>query len=118
VRSRADIFITHDIDEAVQLADRVLVMSRWPANVQEVVEIDLPRPRDLDSPAYPEGRVRIFRTMGTSPLGDEVSTWSRAGDPAPRSPSRNEGRIRDRIMIGCTRKADALPSALRPVSRP
>jgi len=39
------IFITHDIDEAVFLADRVVVLGRVPAGVRAEVEIDLPRPR-------------------------------------------------------------------------
>lgn len=43
--------MTPDIKEAVQLADQVLVMSRRPAIIQQVVVIDLPRPRDLDAPA-------------------------------------------------------------------
>jgi NitT/TauT family transport system ATP-binding protein len=60
------LFVTHDIEEAVQLADRVLVMSRRPATVQEDVRIDLPRPRDLDSPGYLEKRDHIFHTMGMS----------------------------------------------------
>jgi NitT/TauT family transport system ATP-binding protein len=60
------LFVTHDIEEAVQLADRVLVMSQRPATIQEVVEIDLPRPRDLDSPRYLEKRDEIFRIMGMS----------------------------------------------------
>ena len=60
------LFVTHDIEEAVQLADRVLVMSQRPATIQAVVEIDLPRPRDLDSPRYLEKRDEIFRIMGMS----------------------------------------------------
>jgi ABC-type nitrate/sulfonate/bicarbonate transport system ATPase subunit len=60
------LFVTHDIEEAVQLADRVLVMSRRPATIQEVVNIDLPRPRDLDSPGYLERRDHIFHAMGMS----------------------------------------------------
>jgi NitT/TauT family transport system ATP-binding protein len=60
------LFVTHDIEEAVQLADRVLVMSKRPATIQEDVRIDLPRPRDLDSPGYLEKRDHIFRAMGMS----------------------------------------------------
>jgi NitT/TauT family transport system ATP-binding protein len=60
------LFVTHDIEEAVQLADRVLVMSRRPATIQKVVDIDLPRPRDLDSPRYLQKRDEIFHLMGMS----------------------------------------------------
>ena len=71
------LFVTHDIDEAVQLADRVLVMTRRPATVQESVAVDLPRPRDLDSPGYLAIRDRIFATMGMSAV---------VGAPAPAAP--------------------------------
>jgi NitT/TauT family transport system ATP-binding protein len=60
------LFVTHDIEEAVQLADRVIVMSKRPATVQQVVRIDLPRPRDLDSPDYLAARDHIFTSMGLS----------------------------------------------------
>jgi NitT/TauT family transport system ATP-binding protein len=60
------LFVTHDIEESVQLADRVIVLSQRPATIKDEVKISLPRPRDLDSPEYLEVRDRIFRTMGMS----------------------------------------------------
>jgi NitT/TauT family transport system ATP-binding protein len=58
------LFVTHDIEEAVQLADRVLVMTKRPATIQEEVRVDIPRPRDIDSPGYLKTRDRIFAAMG------------------------------------------------------
>ncbi|WP_324274914.1 ATP-binding cassette domain-containing protein [Blastococcus brunescens] len=39
------LFVTHDIDEAVYLADRVIILTRPPTRVQEVLSVPLPRPR-------------------------------------------------------------------------
>jgi NitT/TauT family transport system ATP-binding protein len=41
------VFVTHDIEEAVFLGDRVVVLTARPARILEEVRIDLPRPRDL-----------------------------------------------------------------------
>ena len=40
------LFVTHDIDESVYLADRVVVLTHAPTEVKEIVPVDLPRPRD------------------------------------------------------------------------
>jgi NitT/TauT family transport system ATP-binding protein len=58
------IFVTHDIDEAVQLADRVAVMSGRPAGIQEIVTIDIPHPRDISAPRYLERRNGILEQLG------------------------------------------------------
>ena len=58
------IFVTHDIDEAVQLADRVAVMSSRPGRIQQIVDIDIRHPRDINSPRYLELRAGIYKQIG------------------------------------------------------
>jgi NitT/TauT family transport system ATP-binding protein len=58
------IFVTHDIDEAVQLADRVIVMSARPAKIQRIVDIDMPHPRDISSLKYLGLRDGILEAIG------------------------------------------------------
>jgi NitT/TauT family transport system ATP-binding protein len=48
------LFITHDLDEAILLADRILVLKANPGEVQEVIEVPVPRPRSLDQVNAPE----------------------------------------------------------------
>jgi NitT/TauT family transport system ATP-binding protein len=58
------VFVTHDIDEAVQLADRVVVLSDRPAMIQQIVPIDIAHPRDISSPRYLELRDGILQQIG------------------------------------------------------
>ncbi len=58
------VFVTHDIDEAVQLADRVVVLSARPAVTQLIVNIDISHPRDISSPRYLELRDGILGQIG------------------------------------------------------
>jgi NitT/TauT family transport system ATP-binding protein len=49
------VFVTHDIDESVYLGDRVVVLTAGPARVQEVLDVDLPEPRDqVETKELPE----------------------------------------------------------------
>ena len=68
------LFVTHDIEEAVQLADRIFVFTKRPATLQKILNVDLSRPRDLDSPSYLQKRDEIFRLMGmSSRIGEAVA---------------------------------------------
>jgi len=57
------LFITHDIDEAILLGDRVYVMTARPGRIKEMVTIDIPRPRSVEvltSVAFIELKRRIM----------------------------------------------------------
>jgi len=58
------VFITHDVDEAVYLASRVVVMSPRPGRISEIIDVPLPYPRNEDlrlSPEFAEIRARVWR---------------------------------------------------------
>ena len=57
------IFVTHSVEEAVLLADRVLVMSAGPGRIDSDFRIDLPRPRDVSSPEFNALRRDIARRL-------------------------------------------------------
>ena len=48
------LFITHDLDEAILLADRIIVLKANPGEIHEVIEVPVPRPRSLDQLQTPE----------------------------------------------------------------
>jgi NitT/TauT family transport system ATP-binding protein len=58
------LFVTHDIEESVQLADRVVVLSARPGRVQRIVEVGIDHPRDLSDPRYIARRDEIFGEIG------------------------------------------------------
>ena len=69
-KRKTAVFITHSIEEAVFLSDRIVVMTPRPGSIAEIVKINLPRPRTLDRKDTPEfnaytGRIRkLFLDLG------------------------------------------------------
>jgi ABC-type nitrate/sulfonate/bicarbonate transport system ATPase subunit len=64
---RTVLFITHNIEEAILLGDRVVVMTARPGRIKEIVAVDLPRPRDVTSTDFNAIRRRV-----SALLEDEV----------------------------------------------
>jgi NitT/TauT family transport system ATP-binding protein len=64
---RTMLFITHSIEEAIALGDRVVVLSARPASVAEVIDVDIPRPRTVEQvvahPRFVELRERCWRRL-------------------------------------------------------
>jgi NitT/TauT family transport system ATP-binding protein len=59
----AVIFVTHDLDEAIALADKVVVMTTSPATIKDVFPIPLPRPREVEELRLTPEYLRIYREI-------------------------------------------------------
>jgi NitT/TauT family transport system ATP-binding protein len=60
------LFVTHQIDEAIYLSDRVMVMSKRPGRAKRIFDIDLPRPRDYEmrvTPEFNELKLEIWQML-------------------------------------------------------
>lgn len=60
------IFVTHDVDEAVVMADRIIVMRPHPGRLYEEIDADLPRPRDRQSAAFDFVKRRVLAALDRS----------------------------------------------------
>jgi NitT/TauT family transport system ATP-binding protein len=75
------VFITHDLDEAIFLADRILVLSAHPGEVRELIEVPVPRPRtptQLISPTFLATKARLEELIHQSKSDDDEEAASYA----------------------------------------
>ena len=71
------LFITHDLDEAIYLADRILVLKAHPGEVQELIEVPVPQPRSPDqllSPEFLATKKRLEELIHPPEEGDEMNS--------------------------------------------
>jgi NitT/TauT family transport system ATP-binding protein len=71
------VFVTHDIDESVYLSDRVVVLTHSPTQVKELIEVDLPTPRDQiatkELPEFAQLRAHVYRLIKRERPADPVT---------------------------------------------
>ena len=77
------VMVTHDVDEAIVLADRIMVMRPHPGRVYEEITCDLPRPRDRQSAAFDFVKRRVLaaldRSLDRVAITDDGETRAAAG---------------------------------------
>ena len=62
------VFVTHDIDEAIRLGNKIILLAGEPANIRDIFEIDQEYPRDRNTPSFKETRTEILERFKNSYL--------------------------------------------------
>ncbi len=76
--SASVIFVTHDLEEAIALADRVCVLTAGPATVKGIYTIDLPRPRNVTEIRFQPRFVQLYREIWEALRDEVVVSYERA----------------------------------------
>jgi NitT/TauT family transport system ATP-binding protein len=90
------IFITHGVDEAVTLADRIAVVTNRPGRIKEIIDVDLPRPRSRASrslPAFQALRDRVWDLLSSEHPERAEAELAPAGAPAAAGNDTSAGGI-------------------------
>jgi NitT/TauT family transport system ATP-binding protein len=81
IPTRGIVVVSHNIEEAVMMADRIIILSSDPGRIRSEVKINLPRPRDVDSPRVRALVDQVYGLMTMRPVPQPV-----AGVPVPSAP--------------------------------
>ena len=97
--TRTVFIVTHNIDEAVLLADRVVVLARNPARIRTDFHVDLPRPRDHKNPRFTELVDYIYKVLTQPDAHPEIPGAAPAKPHYPMLPHARPGGIAGLLEI-------------------
>jgi NitT/TauT family transport system ATP-binding protein len=92
--SQTILFVTTEIDEAILLADKLILLSSAPATVRQQIQVDLPRPRSTDvfeSPRYAELKAHVLGVLYQEAIRAFASGSHAAADMIEAFENRNKG---------------------------
>jgi ABC-type nitrate/sulfonate/bicarbonate transport system ATPase subunit len=71
-RRMTTVMVTHDVDEAIYMADRIVVMSARPAKIEKIIPVGMGRPRQRDQPDFLDLRAKILQILHFAGSGREL----------------------------------------------
>src|SRR5712692_4335168 len=91
------VFVTHDLEEAIALADRVCVLTAGPGTVKGIYSIDLPRPRKVEEIRFEPRFVQLYQEIWQDLRDEVVISYERSKQRAARDGRQS---IRQRAAVG------------------
>jgi len=74
-RGTTAIMVTHDVDEAIYLSDRIFVMTPRPAKIESIIRVEIGRPRDRDLPDFLKLRARILQILNFAGKREDIQYY-------------------------------------------
>src|SRR5206468_1737401 len=98
-RGTTMLLVTHDVDEAIYMSDRIVIISPRPGRIERIIEISLPRPRDRSSPQFLRFRTEILELLHFSGggRGEPVGIAGLNQNAVSFSPDRGSPPVPDEI---------------------
>jgi ABC-type nitrate/sulfonate/bicarbonate transport system ATPase subunit len=74
-RGTTMVMVTHDVDEAIYLSDRIFVMTSRPAKIESIIEVEMSRPRARDLPSFLNLRAKILKILDFAGKVEEIQYY-------------------------------------------
>ncbi|KPU46181.1 aliphatic sulfonates import ATP-binding protein SsuB [Oxobacter pfennigii] len=74
-RGTTTVMVTHDVDEAIYLSDRIFVMTPRPAKIESIIQVDISRPRGRDLPDFLNLRAKILKILNFAGKTEEIQYY-------------------------------------------